>query len=63
MGRARTTRTWRWRRRRCQRGCPVELRAEAFNVFNHGQFFGPAAVNGNISSTNFGQVQTRHRLG
>lgn len=36
----------------------LELKAEAFNVFNHGQFFGPAAVNGNISSSNFGQIQT-----
>ena len=36
----------------------LELRAEAFNVFNHGQFFGPAAVSGNISSANFGQIQT-----
>jgi hypothetical protein len=36
----------------------VEVRAETFNVFNHGQFFGPASVNGNISSTNFGQVQS-----
>lgn len=34
----------------------LELRFEAFNVFNHAQFFGPAAVNGNISSVNFGQV-------
>jgi hypothetical protein len=29
---------------------------EAFNVFNHAQFYGPAAVNGNISSANFGQI-------
>jgi hypothetical protein len=36
----------------------VEIRAEAFNVFNHSQFFSPAAVNGNISSTAFGQFQT-----
>jgi hypothetical protein len=36
----------------------VEIRAEAFNAFNHGQFFGPAAVSGNLSSTNFGQVQS-----
>jgi hypothetical protein len=36
----------------------LELRAEAFNVFNHDQFFGPAAVNGNISSAAFGQIQT-----
>ena len=34
----------------------IELRVEAFNVFNHGQFFGPASVNGNISSASFGQV-------
>jgi hypothetical protein len=32
------------------------IRAEAFNLFNHAQFYGPAAVNGNISSSNFGQV-------
>ncbi len=36
----------------------LELRVEAFNVLNHGQFFGPAAVNGDISSSDFGQVQT-----
>jgi len=34
----------------------LEFRLEAFNVFNHAQFYGPAAVNGNISSANFGQV-------
>lgn len=39
-------------------GIAVELRAEAFNVLSHGQFFGPNAVNGNISSANFGQIQT-----
>ena len=36
----------------------VELRLEAFNLFNHGQFFGPATVSGNISTTNFGQIQS-----
>ena len=36
----------------------LELRAEAFNTFNHGQFFGPNAVQGNISATDFGQIQT-----
>ena len=35
----------------------LNLRAEAFNLFNHSQFFGPAAVNGNISAANFGQIQ------
>ena len=39
-------------------GAILELRLEAFNVFNHGQFFGPATVSGNISSTNFGQIQS-----
>ena len=34
----------------------VAFRLEAFNVFNHAQFFGPTSVNGNISSSNFGQV-------
>jgi hypothetical protein len=34
----------------------LEFRLEAFNVFNHAQFYGPAAVNGNISSANFGQI-------
>jgi hypothetical protein len=33
-----------------------QFRLEAFNVFNHAQFYGPAAVNGNITSANFGQV-------
>jgi hypothetical protein len=36
----------------------LELRAEAFNVFNHAQFFGAAAVNGNVSSENFGRIVT-----
>jgi hypothetical protein len=34
----------------------LQLRLETFNVFNHTQFFGPAAVNGNISSPLFGQI-------
>jgi hypothetical protein len=34
----------------------LEFRAEAFNLFNHAQFFGPAAVEGNISSGTFGQA-------
>ena len=32
------------------------LRVESFNVFNHAQFFGPEAVNGNPDSTNFGKI-------
>ncbi|MGA7177035.1 MAG: hypothetical protein WBX13_15050 [Candidatus Acidiferrales bacterium] len=34
----------------------LQFRIEGFNVFNHAQFFGPQAVDGNISSTTFGQV-------
>jgi hypothetical protein len=34
----------------------LQFRVEAFNVFNHAQFFGPQAVDGNISSATFGQV-------
>jgi hypothetical protein len=32
------------------------FRIEAFNIFNHAQFYGPASVNGNINSSTFGQV-------
>jgi hypothetical protein len=34
----------------------LQFRLETFNTFNHTQFFGPASVNGNISSPLFGQV-------
>lgn len=34
----------------------VQLRLEAFNAFNHAQFYGPSAVDGNISSPTFGRV-------
>jgi hypothetical protein len=34
----------------------LEFRVEGFNVFNHTQFNGPGAVDGNIGSTTFGQV-------
>ncbi len=34
----------------------LQFRVEAFNVFNHTQFFGPQAVDGNITSATFGQV-------
>ncbi len=33
----------------------LELRVETFSLLNHAQFFGAAAVNGNISSGSFGQ--------
>jgi hypothetical protein len=34
----------------------LELRLDAFNIFNHAQFYGPASVDGNISSATFGHV-------
>jgi hypothetical protein len=34
----------------------LEVRAEAFNLVNHAQFFGASAVQGNVSSSNFGQA-------
>ena len=37
-------------------GKTLECRLETFNTFNHAQFFGPAAVNGEITSMAFGQV-------
>jgi hypothetical protein len=34
----------------------LQFRLEAFNIFNHAQFFGPTSVNGEITSPAFGQV-------
>ena len=34
----------------------LQFRIEAFNVFNHAQFFGPEAVDGTIGSSTFGNV-------
>jgi len=34
----------------------LQIRVEGFNVFNHAQFFGPQAVDGNIDSATFGQI-------
>jgi hypothetical protein len=34
----------------------LQFRVEAFNVFNHAQFFGPQTVDGNIDSSTFGNV-------
>jgi hypothetical protein len=35
----------------------LELRIEAFNVFNHPQFYGAGAVDGNIASPTFGEIK------
>ncbi len=37
-------------------GHVIEFRVEAFNVFNHAQFFGATAVEGNVSSGSFGHA-------
>jgi Carboxypeptidase regulatory-like domain len=34
----------------------LTLRAEVFNAFNHTQFYGPAAVDGQIEDLNFGKI-------
>lgn len=34
----------------------LQFRVEAFNTFNHAQFFGAASVDGNISDATFGRV-------
>jgi len=34
----------------------LQLRLEGFNILNHAQFFGPQAVDGNITSSTFGYV-------
>lgn len=34
----------------------LDLRVEAFNVFNHAQFYGPSAVDGEVNDPNFGKV-------
>lgn len=34
----------------------LQFRLEGFNVFNHAQFFGPLAVDGNIDSSTFGRA-------
>ena len=41
---------------RFREGKSLQFRMESFNTFNHTNFFGPAAVNGDIDSTLFGQV-------
>ena len=39
-----------------QKSQSLEIRLEAFNLLNHAQFFGAASVQGNVSSSNFGQA-------
>ena len=41
---------------RFEKSRSLQIRVEAFNLLNHAQFYGPAAVNGNIGSSDFGRV-------
>jgi hypothetical protein len=41
---------------RLTEGKSLEIRLEAFNVFNHAQFYGPASVDGEVNDANFGSV-------
>jgi len=34
----------------------LDIRVEAFNVFNHAQFYGPSAVAGEINDPDFGRI-------
>jgi len=34
----------------------LDIRIEAFNVFNHAQFYGPTSVDGEVNDPNFGHV-------
>jgi hypothetical protein len=34
----------------------LEFRIEAFNVFNHAQFYGAASVDGEVNDPHFGEI-------
>lgn len=34
----------------------LDIRLEAFNLFNHAQFYGPSAVDGEVNDPNFGRI-------
>jgi hypothetical protein len=36
----------------------LQLRLEGFNAFNHTQFYGPAAVDGEVEDPNFGNIDS-----
>jgi hypothetical protein len=37
-------------------GQSLDIRVEAFNVFNHAQFYGPTSVDGEVNDSNFGRI-------
>jgi hypothetical protein len=34
----------------------LDLRVEAFNIFNHAQFYGASSVDGEVNDVNFGRA-------
>ena len=43
---------------RLTEGRSLQFRAEAFNAFNHAQFYGPAAVDGQREDPSFGRIES-----
>jgi hypothetical protein len=41
---------------RLAEGMSLDFRVEAFNIFNHAQFYGPASVDGQIEDPDFGAI-------
>ncbi len=41
---------------RLRESASFDIRVEAFNVFNHAQFYGPSSVDGEVNDSNFGSV-------
>jgi len=41
---------------RFRESASLDIRVEAFNVFNHAQFYGPGSVDGEINDSNFGRI-------
>jgi hypothetical protein len=41
---------------RLSEGKSFDIRVEAFNLFNHAQFYGPSSVDGEVNDSNFGSV-------
>jgi hypothetical protein len=41
---------------RLRESSSLAIRVEAFNVFNHAQFYGPASVDGEVNDSNFGNI-------
>jgi hypothetical protein len=42
-------------------GKSLGIRIEAFNVFNHAEFYGPASLDGEVNDPNFGTLVSAGR--